>query len=146
MAAPFTLPDDIVAKIGNGDPRSAGAVLKRLFNVDPSSPTTVPASVVRAIGHGNINAGYRVLERFAQLLRQAGGYNYQPALPLRRYAKGGAVGKMSKADAGYEPCADSGRICAICSMFRENNGRHGCTLVQGSISRTATCNHFSKAA
>jgi hypothetical protein len=60
-----------------------------------------------------------------------------------RYAEGGPVGKMSKADAGYENCADSGRICAICSMWRDN---HTCSLVGGTISRTGTCRHFEKSA
>jgi hypothetical protein len=49
---------------------------------------------------------------------------------------------VSKAAAGYEDCGDSGRICAICSMYRDE---HKCTLVKGFISRTGTCNHFAKA-
>jgi hypothetical protein len=51
--------------------------------------------------------------------------------------------KLRKVDAGYQDCGDSGRICAICGMFREANN---CTLVAGFISRTGTCNHFEKAA
>jgi hypothetical protein len=62
-------------------------------------------------------------------------------VPLR-YARGGRVGTVSKAAAGYEDCRDSGRICAICSRYRDE---HKCTLVKGFISRTGTCNHFAKA-
>jgi hypothetical protein len=66
-------------------------------------------------------------------------YSYE-RVPLKRYARGGKV-KMTKADAGYHDCADSGRICAVCDMFKEPNG---CTLVRGDISRTASCDHFEK--
>src|SRR5438552_15678301 len=101
MAEPFSVPHDVVARLGNGDPRVAGSVLRRMFGVSPENPTIVPADVVRELGGGDINAGRKVLARFAQLLRQV--YRYEPP---PRYAKGGAVGKISKADAGYEPCGE----------------------------------------
>jgi hypothetical protein len=139
MVAPFTLPKDAIDRLGGGNPKVAGSILRRLFNVDPSSPTTVPASVVRAIGNGNINAGYRVLERFAQLLRQADGYRYEH-VPTR-YAKGGAVKKMTKATANYRDGFEDDKFCARCSMFRQPAS---CTLVEGKISRTSLCDHYKR--
>jgi hypothetical protein len=133
----FTLPRDVIDKIGNGDPKTAGAVLKRLFGVNPSSPTSIPAATVRALGPGDLSAGYKVLEKFARLLRQSGGYSYEPP---RRYAKGGKV-KMSKAAANYRDGFEDDKFCARCSMFREPAS---CTPVEGKISRTSLCDHYKR--
>jgi hypothetical protein len=65
-------------------------------------------------------------------------YSYE-----RPFAKGGAVGKMTKAAAHYRDGFEDDKFCARCSMFREPAS---CTLVEGKISRTGLCNYFEKAA
>jgi hypothetical protein len=98
------LPHDVVNKLGGGNPRAAGTVMRKLFAVNPESPTTIPAATVRALGHGDPSAGYRVLQKFAQLIRQAGGFSYEK-IPLRRYASGGGVDDDEIEEAGPRPKA-----------------------------------------
>jgi hypothetical protein len=151
MVAPFIMPRDAIAKLGGGDPRRAGAVLRRLFAVDPKNPTTISPEVIKRIGNGDIGAGHRVLRKFISNLRQAGGYRYQRVpqariIPQpdgnhgRRYAKGGAA-KMTKEAAGYRNAIEDGQFCALCDMWSEP---HSCSLVHGPISRTSLCDHYQR--
>jgi hypothetical protein len=92
----------------------------------------IPREVLAELGDGDPSIGRRVLVKFISNIRK-----HEHA---GRYKSGGAV-KLSKADAGYDEIGDAGRICAICSMFKDDNA---CTLVGGFISRTGTCNHFER--
>jgi hypothetical protein len=67
-------------------------------------------------------------------------YRYE-RVPLRRYAKGGAV-KMSKQAANYRDSAEDNRFCARCSMYRDENK---CTLVAGPVHRVGLCDYYEKA-
>jgi hypothetical protein len=91
----------------------------------------IPRGVLAELGNGDHHAGRKVLRKFLDNIRQGG----RPA-----YARGGAV-RLSKTDAGYEPCGDENRICVLCSMWRD---KYRCSLVQGHIDRTGTCNHFER--
>jgi hypothetical protein len=68
----FRLPHHAIHKLGGGDGRTAGKVLKSLFAVDPDSPDIIPAETVRHLGHGDLRAGRRVLEKFIARLRRPG--------------------------------------------------------------------------
>jgi hypothetical protein len=157
----FIMPLDAAIALGKGNGELGESIIGKMFaagRYSEAMPRILPPEVVKEIGHGDIAAGRKVLERFVQSLRQKHqheaatptdqsdneaehGYRYE-RVPLRQYAKGGRVDKINKADADYEACGDSGRICAICSMYRDENK---CTLVNGFISRTGTCRHFQKA-
>ncbi len=65
----FHMPRHATEALGGGDLRTAGAVLARLFRVDPESPTVIPAAAVKHIGGGNMTNGRRVLQRFISKLR-----------------------------------------------------------------------------
>jgi len=70
----FTLPDDVVDHLGDGDPRVAGSVLHGMFGLAPATgeddPRVIDPDVVREIGHGSASAGRRVLEKFVAMLRR----------------------------------------------------------------------------
>jgi hypothetical protein len=121
-----------LSALGAGDLETGEALLHKMFKM--AGPRTVHPNALRELGNGNAVSGRRVIEKFLSRLHESASesqadhagaaddgdnkFRYE-RVPLRRYAKGGAVGKMSKADAAYEDCGDSGRICAICSMWRE---------------------------
>jgi hypothetical protein len=131
----FVLPLDVALVLG--DDTIAKMFASGRYNAD--MPRILPPEVVRDVGQGSLEKGRRVLEKFVAKLRA----RHQHAdEPQARYAKGGAVGKMTKANAGYQACGDENRICVLCSMWRDN---HRCSLVAGHIDRTGTCNHFAKA-
>jgi hypothetical protein len=123
-----------VAKLGGGDLERGEAILGQMFRL--VGPRSLHPAVLHELGNGNAAVGRRVIEKFLSRLHKGD-------RPQARYARGGAVGKMSKSDAGYHDSADSGTICAICEMYSPENK---CSLVNGFISRTASCNHFAKAA
>jgi hypothetical protein len=69
----FTLPDDVVDHLGDGDPRVAGAVLHGMFGLAPftdGDPRAIDADLVKEIGHGSLAASQKVLKRFVQMLRR----------------------------------------------------------------------------
>ena len=70
----FTLPDDVVNHLGDGDPHVAGAVLHGMFGLAPATgeddPRVIDPDVVKHIGHGSVAAGRKVLERFVQMVRR----------------------------------------------------------------------------
>jgi hypothetical protein len=92
----------------------------------------IPREVLAELGDGDPSVGRRVLVKFISNIRK-----HEHA---GRYKSGGAV-KLSKDDAGYEPCGDSNRICVLCSMRKD---KYRCSLVAGHIDRTATCKHFTR--
>jgi hypothetical protein len=69
----FTLPNDIIGTLGDGDPKAAGHVIHSTFGIEPFAsdhdPRVIDSDVVRDIGHGNLNAGHRVLKKFVAMLR-----------------------------------------------------------------------------
>jgi hypothetical protein len=139
----FVVPIDAAFALGAGNGELGESIIAKMFaggRYSEAMPRVLPPEVVKAIGHGDIGVGRRVLNKFIANLRA----QHQHAdRPQARYARGGAVGKMSKSDAGYEACGDENRICVLCSMWRDN---HRCSLVAGHIDRTGTCKHFAKAA
>ncbi len=69
----FTLPDDVVNALGDGDPEVAGHVLHSMFGLAPftdGDPRVIDPDVVRDIGHGSHAAGLKVLKRFVDALRR----------------------------------------------------------------------------
>jgi hypothetical protein len=70
----FTLPDDVVNYLGNGDPKIAGSVLHGMFGLRPftgeGDPRVLDSDVVTDIGHGSLAKGRKVLERFVQMVRR----------------------------------------------------------------------------
>jgi hypothetical protein len=71
-----------------------------------------------------------------------GGRIYYERVPLKRYAKGGAVGKLTKQAANYRDSAEDNRFCARCRMYRDENK---CTLVAGPVHRVGLCDYYEKA-
>jgi hypothetical protein len=123
-----------VAKLGGGDLERGETILHRMFRM--SGPRSLHPSALRELGNGNAATGRRVIDKFLDRLHKGD-------KPQARYARGGRVDKISKADAGYEACGDENRICVLCSMWRD---KYRCSLVAGHIDRTGTCKHFSKKA
>jgi hypothetical protein len=119
---------------GRPDPILGEELVVLLFPqmLDAPSGRHIPAEVLHHIGEGSVSAGRQVIKKLIANIREHG----KP----RAYAKGGAV-RMSKADAGYEPCCDENRICVLCTMWRD---KYRCSLVAGHIDRTGTCNHFER--
>ncbi len=71
----FTLPDDVVNALGDGDPETAGSVLHSMFGLAPftdGDPRVIDPDVVRDLGHGSHAAGLRVLRKFVAMLRRQG--------------------------------------------------------------------------
>ena len=70
----FTLPDDVVDRLGDGDPKVAGMVLAHLFGLRPytgeDDPRVIDPDVVLHIGHGSLAKGRKVLERLVQMVRR----------------------------------------------------------------------------
>ena len=70
----FTLPNDVINQLGNGDPRVAGMVLAGMFHLAPladsGDPRVIDPDVVADIGHGSLAKGQKVLQRFVQMLRR----------------------------------------------------------------------------
>jgi hypothetical protein len=73
MAPPgsFRIPRDVIDALGDGDPKTGGAVAHGMFGLedDPEDPTIIHGNVVRLLGNGSLAAGRRVLERFVQRVR-----------------------------------------------------------------------------
>jgi len=69
----FTLPDDVVDRLDDGDPKAAGAVLHGMFGLAPftdGDPRVIDGDLVKHIGHGSLAAGRRVLDRFVSMVRR----------------------------------------------------------------------------
>jgi hypothetical protein len=130
-----------VAALGGGDMAAGEQILHRMFKM--AGPRAVHPDALRELGDGSIATGRKVLQKLIDRSHEEHGAKDANELEpeAEHHARGGGI-KITKAGASYHDCADSGRICAVCDMFKEPNG---CTLVRGDISRTASCNHFAKA-
>jgi hypothetical protein len=140
----FVLPLDVAFILGAGDGEVGESIFSRMFaggRFNPQFARILPPEVVRDVGQGSISAGRKVLEKFVANLRarQEPDAAKETAEP-QAYARGGAA-KMTKEAAGYRDAIEDGKFCALCDMFVEP---HGCTLVEGKISRTGLCDHYEK--
>lgn len=70
MPASFTLPIDVLRKLGNGDCALGLAVLRDALGGEPiAEGQFVSPNVLTALGHGNLNAGRRVLQKLISRIR-----------------------------------------------------------------------------
>jgi hypothetical protein len=98
-----------------------------------------PDDALRIMGAQQLNSTLKRDDDFAG----GGAAKYQYGRPpLRRYAKGGAVGKMTKQAANYRDSAEDNRFCARCTMHRPRN--NSCTLVAGPVHRVGLCDHYQR--
>jgi hypothetical protein len=121
-----------LAKLGNGDLETGERLLERMFRM--SGPRSIHPAALRELGNGNAAIGRRVIEKFLDRLHKA----EKP----QGHARGGRVGKVSKAESNYRDGFEDNAFCARCRMFREPAS---CTAVEGRISRTSLCDYFRKA-
>jgi hypothetical protein len=136
----FHVPWDALYALGKGDPAAAEDVLLEMFGTDGMvAPRAISPSAVRALGGGSLEKGRRVLQRFVANLRAQ--ETAEPQGTGRLYAKGGAVGKVSKQSVNYRQAEDNA-FCARCKMFVEPAS---CTAVEGRIHRVDLCDLFEKA-
>jgi hypothetical protein len=77
----FKLPHHAVHKLGGGDGRTAGKVLRGLFGVDPEAPDIIPAETVHRLGGGDLKAGHRVLNKFLAMLRRGKAQSRDDSIP-----------------------------------------------------------------
>jgi hypothetical protein len=121
-----------VAKLGGGDLERGEAILHRMFKM--AGPRAIHPHALTELG-GNVAGGRKVIQAFLDRLHS--GTDKRPA----RYARGGAVGKVSKQSVNFRQ-AENNEFCARCRMYREPAS---CTAVAGIIARTDLCDLFQKA-
>ena len=129
----FQLPDDVIAKLGNGDRETGLTVADQLFghHLDYGRGPVHP-NIVRYIGGDDGDAlatGHKVLQRFVEKIRGTeGGSEHHGAI------------KVAKAEAGYREHGTTTQHCSICTMFESSD--NSCTLVKGKISPDGWCRYF----